>query len=151
MKKVLIVAAHPDDEILGAGGTLLKHRRAGDRLSILFLGDGVTSRDPRASTKERSQQAKLVARALGAQQVYMHQLPDNQFDTLPLLDLSKKVEAVVSKVKPEVIYTNYINDLNIDHRLTCQAVLTACRPQPGSTVKKILSWETLSSPERKAK
>lgn len=66
---------------------------------------------------------------------------------MPLLDIIKKIESVIARIKPDIIYTHHMGDLNIDHRLTTQAVLTACRPQPGFCVKKILSFEVLSSTE----
>jgi len=150
--EILIVAAHPDDEVLGAGGTILKHVKNGDRVSILILGDGVTSRGAGAAAiKQRLNQAKKAAGILGVKQVILETLPDNKFDSLPLLEIVKKVEPVIKRIKPNIIYTHFSDDLNIDHRLTFQAVLTACRPQPGFFVKKILSFEIPSSTEWQVK
>lgn len=152
MNKILVVVAHPDDEVLGAGGTILKHVKNGDQVSVLILGDGVTSRGASAAEKKkRIAQAKKAANFLGAKEVFLENLPDNKFDAVPLLDIVKKVERVINKIKPAVIYTHFGEDLNIDHRLTFQAVLTACRPQPNFFVKKILSFEVLSSTEWQAK
>lgn len=142
-----MVAAHPDDEILGVGGTILKHVKNGDQVSILVLGDGESSREAKVDIEKRENQAKRVIQALGAKEMILKKLPDNQFDSLPLLEIIKEVEAVIRQVKPEIIYTHCPTDLNVDHRLTFQAVLTACRPQPGFGVKKILAFETLSSTE----
>jgi len=142
-----VVAAHPDDEILGVGGTILKHVKNGDQVSILVLGDGESSREAKVDIEKRENQAKRVIQALGAKEMILKKLPDNQFDSLPLLEIIKEVEAVIRQVKPEIIYTHCPTDLNVDHRLTFQAVLTACRPQPGFGVKKILAFETLSSTE----
>jgi len=148
MNKILIVAAHPDDEVIGAGGTILKHAKAGDEISILLLGDGVTSRGVNeADIKKRADQARQVAKALGIKKVFLETLPDNKFDAVPLLEIVKKVEKVINVVRPSLIYTHFGDDLNIDHRLTFQAVMTACRPQPEFFVKKILSFEVLSSTE----
>src|SRR3989344_3338736 len=147
MSKILVVAAHPDDEILGVGGTILKHVKNGDQVSILVLGDGESSREAKVDIEKRENQAKRVIQALGAKEMILKKLPDNQFDSLPLLEIIKEVEAVIRQVKPEIIYTHCPTDLNVDHRLTFQAVLTACRPQPGFGVKKILAFETLSSTE----
>jgi len=146
-KKILIVVAHPDDEVLGIGGTILKHVSNNDKVSVLILGDGETSRKPDADIQKRRSQAKRVAAELGIIEVILENLPDNKFDSVPLLDITKKIEDVVNKIKPEIIYTHYPQDLNIDHQLTFQATLTACRPQPGFFVKKILAFETLSSTE----
>lgn len=148
MNKVLVVVAHPDDEVLGAGGTILKHVQDGDRVNVLILGDGVTSRGAtQENIQKRIEQAKRVADFLGIKECVLEKLPDNKFDSVPLLEIVKKVESVVEIVKPNIIYTHFSDDLNIDHRLTFQAVLTACRPQPNFFVKKILTFEVLSSTE----
>jgi len=145
--KILIVAAHPDDEVLGCGGTIAKHKKSGDTVSILILGDGITSRTGETNITQRENQAQKSAKILGIDKLLTEKLPDNKFDTVPLLEIAKIVEKAVNKTKPEIIYTHFSEDLNVDHRLTLQAVLTACRPQPGFCVKKILSFEILSSTE----
>ena len=152
MSKILIVAAHPDDEVIGVGGTVAKHAKAGDEVSVLLLGDGITSRggDKTGITK-RANQAKKAAKILGVKKVFLETLPDNKFDSVPLLEIVKKVEKIIYKIKPSVVYTHFGDDLNIDHRLTYKAVITACRPQPKFFVKKILAFETLSSTEWQAK
>src|SRR3990167_9436007 len=152
MNKILIVAAHPDDEVIGAGGTILKHAQSGDQVSILLLGDGVTSRGASAADiKNRASQAMRAAERLSVKKVFLEALPDNKFDSVPLLEIVKMVERVIFKIKPKIIYTHFGDDLNIDHRLTFQAVITACRPLPKFFVKKILAFETLSSTEWQAK
>lgn len=147
MNKVLVVAAHPDDEVLGAAGTILKHIKSGDSVSLLILGDGATSRGAAAQVKKRTDQAKKAAKVLGVKKLFLETLPDNKFDSVPLLEIIKKVEAVLNRIKPSIVYTHFSDDLNLDHRLTFQAILTACRPQPGFFVKKILAFEVLSSTE----
>jgi len=149
--EVLIVAAHPDDEVLGAGGTILKHISKGDKVSLLILGDGESSRKKGADIKKRSQQAVKSAKLLGVSNLVLEKLPDNQFDTVSLLKITKIIEGCLNKVKPQVVYTHSGNDLNLDHQLTFKAVLTACRPQPGFFVKKLLSFEVLSSTEWQVK
>jgi N-acetylglucosamine malate deacetylase 1 len=152
MKKVLVVAAHPDDEVLGVGGVILRHVAEGDEVSILILGDGETSRKEEVvDVEKRAGQADKTGELFGVKKVYRENLPDNAFDTVALLEIVKKVEAVVDEARPEVIYTHHQYDLNVDHRLTCQAVLTACRPQPVHPTKKILTFETLSSTEWQVK
>ena len=100
MNKVLVVAAHPDDEILGVGGTILKHVKAGDEVKILILGDGETSRDQGADIEKRLNQAKKAAEILGVTEIISKQLPDNKFDSIPLLDIVKEIETIVEKFKP---------------------------------------------------
>ncbi len=148
-KKILVIVAHPDDEILGVGGTILKHAAEGDEVSALILGDGVLSRSTatRADIKEREKQAEQVSKKLGFKNLFLEKLPDNQFDSVSLLSIAKIVEKYIDKIKPDIVYTHHSGDLNIDHKLTFQAVITVCRPQPGFFVKKILTFETLSATE----
>ncbi len=154
MKKVLIIAAHPDDEILGCGGTAARMAREGDEVFTVILGEGITSRDEnRQREKRETEIAGLKAQILeankivGVKDVFTFDFPDNRFDSVPLLDIVKAVEKIKDKIKPDILFTHYENDLNIDHRVTYQAVLTATRPMEGETVKEIYSFEVLSSTE----
>ncbi len=157
-KRVLVVAAHPDDEVLGAAGAIARHRRQGDAVSVLILGEGISARYPtrQAALASRNggngfhrlrREMAQAHRRLGVTRTFHEQFPDNRFDSVNLLDLVKAVEAVKRKVRPQIVYTHHSGDLNIDHRLTCEAVLTACRPLPGDAVERILSFEVLSSTE----
>ncbi len=145
-KKILAVVAHPDDEVLGAGGTLCVHRDRGDSISILILANGEDSRGSVSDPEKRFSQARGVSDKLGAK-LFLENFPDNKFDTVSLISLAQAVEKVIAEVKPDVVYTHHIDDLNVDHRLTCGAVLTACRPQPNFCVSEILSFEVLSCTE----
>jgi len=149
-QKILVIAAHPDDEVLGAGGTILKHVKKGDGVSILILSEGETSREGSVNIEKRESEARKAAELLGAK-IFLEKLQDNQFDSLPLLKIVKVAEKYLDEVKPSIVYTHNPHDLNIDHRITFQAVLTACRPKPGYFVKKILSFEILSSTEWQVK
>lgn len=156
-QRVLVVAAHPDDEVLGAGGAIAWHRRRGDRVSILVLGEGISARyASRQEALQRAHQREFARlrremasahRALGVQETFHHTFPDNRFDAVDRIDLVKSVETVMAHVRPQIVYTHYLGDLNVDHRLTCEAVLTACRPLPDSPVERVLSFEVLSSTE----
>lgn len=149
--KVLAVAAHPDDEVLGCGATLARHADAGDHVEVVILGTGALSRngaDP-AEVSKLTQQAAEAGRVMGARDVRVLDLPDNRFDHLDLLDVVKRVEEAIRGVDPQVIYTHHASDLNVDHRITFQAVLTACRPQGGGP-RRILSFEVPSSTEWQA-
>lgn len=147
--KVLVVAAHPDDEILGIGGTVAKHSSKGDEVYVLVLGEGKASRGEtkKEELEELKEEAKEANKILGVKEIFFEGLPDNSFDSVPLLEIIKKIERYVEKIDPEIIYTHYGEDLNIDHRLTFQAVLTAARPLPGSKIKLLAVFETLSSTE----
>ena len=144
--KVLCVAAHPDDEILGAGATLAKHVMAGDEVQIVLLGSGATARpDAEASDVIALRQAARAAAGVIGANVIVGNLPDNRFDSVDMLDVVRTIEMNVQEFEPEVVYTHAATDLNIDHRVTHEAVLTACRPLPGSSVRKVLAFEVPSS------
>jgi len=147
---ILIIVAHPDDEVLGMGGTILKLSKKSE-INILFLSNGEGSRNSKPREKKRLKQAQRVAKKLNIKNTFFEDLPDNQFDSVPLLSVIKKIENIINKFKPNIVYTHHSEDLNIDHQITFQAVLTACRPQPNFFVKKILAFETLSSTEWKHK
>ena len=150
---ILIVAAHPDDEVLGAGGTIARHARDGEEVAIVILGEGQTSRYPTRKAADPSlvsvlaEQAKESARRLGAKECICCGLPDNRFDTLPLLDIVKLVEEWVQRLQPQVVYSHHPGDLNVDHGITARAVLTATRPAPGCPVRELYAFEVPSSSE----
>ena len=149
---IFAIVAHPDDEVLGCGGTLARHVKNGDFVSVLFLADGEGSRLPipkeeHAKTSAREAMARKAGGIIGIKDTFFLCLPDNKMDTVPFLDIVQQIEPYVQRVRPKIIYTHHAGDLNIDHRLTHQAVITAYRPQPGSTVSTILCFETPSSTE----
>ena len=148
MKKVLVVAAHPDDEVLGCAGTIVQHIRRGDKVSFLFMtnGEGARAHEDQ-QVESRLDAAKNAALALGVTDVTMLLFPDNQMDTVSLLEIVKEIEDKVRQFKPSIIYTHFGGDLNIDHQITYQAVLTANRPQPEHHVSSIYCFEVPSSTE----
>lgn len=146
--RVLAIVAHPDDEILGAGGTLARHAAEGSEVHIAFLADGVGARgDDKLAADRRAKAARLAASLLGAREPEFLGFPDNRLDALDLLDITRALEQILKKVAPSKIYTHHAGDLNIDHALCHRAVLTACRPLPGSTVRRIYAMEVPSSTE----
>jgi len=147
-RRVLAVVAHPDDEALGAGGTLAGHAAHGDDTYIAFLADGVGARGAdRAAVDQRAESAKLAAGILGAREPRFLGFPDNRVDSLSLLDVVKAIEAVIAEIQPDTIYTHHSGDLNVDHALCHRAVMTACRPLPGCPVRRIFAMEVVSSTE----
>lgn len=155
-KRVMVVAAHPDDEVLGAAGTIAWHRQRHDRVWVLVLGEGLSARfATRQAARSQHQngfarlhrEMQQAHRRLGISQTFHREFPDNRFDSVDLLELVKSIETVKQQLKPQIVYTHHGGDLNIDHRLTFEAVLTACRPLPGESVERILSFEVLSSTE----
>ena len=146
-EKILVVAAHPDDEILGCGGSIIKYKETHE-IEVIFMTDGVSSRG-RNKTKALRRRKNCVDlfSFLKLKKPTFFNFPDNQIDKIPLLKIVKKIEKKIKSYKPHTIFTHYSGCLNIDHRKTFEAVITACRPLSGSSVKKILSFEILSSTE----
>lgn len=153
MNKILIFAAHPDDELLGLGGTIRRLANEGKEVHAVILAEGLTSRsDKRADTNkgellELQADARSAAEIVGYESIDFCGLPDNRMDSMDLLDIIKIVSQYVEKYDPDTIFTHHHGDLNIDHRRTCEAVLTACRPVNGNRVKRIYGFETPSSTE----
>lgn len=146
-KRVLVVAAHADDEVLGCGGTIARHVVEGDEVRVVFLADGVSARPAVVETAgvRRDTAAERAARLLGVSRIDAFRLPDNRLDQMALLDIVQQLEPVIRDYRPSRIYTHHGGDLNVDHRIALQSVLTACRPQPGCSVREILAFEVLSS------
>lgn len=154
-KRILVIVAHPDDELLGLGGSIskLKEKENGN-IKVVILGEGITSRtngmDDHNNFKKLRIHQKNILEAkniLGYDELSTYQLPDNQFDTIPLLSIIKIVEKEKQSFNPEIVITHHNGDVNIDHQLTFQAVNTAFRSQPGESFKGIVTFETPSGTE----
>lgn len=153
-RKVLVVAAHPDDEVIGCGGTIARHAAQGDRVSVLIVAEGATSRSrqrDRTAVASELEDLALAARsandALGVTRLNLLDFPDNRMDGVELLDVIKSIEAEIAEWRPEMVYTHHAGDVNIDHRVIHDAVVAACRPQPGCCVNTLLFFEVASSTE----
>lgn len=151
-QSILILAAHPDDEVLGCGGTIAKLADQGAIVHVAFLADGVFSRagDMVAQREElgvRRTAAHKACDILGVKSVSFGDFPDNRMDTVALLDIIKALEELIVAHQPEVVFTHHAGDVNIDHRRIHEAVVTACRPQCGHPVKTLLCFEVPSSTE----
>lgn len=153
MQKVLVIASHPDDEVLGCGGTIAHLIAQGDHVTIAILGEGATSRSERrdqadpAEIEGLRQASRAAAHILGVQDVRFFGLPDNRFDTMPLLDVVKIIEELVREVRPAVVYTQHGGDLNVDHGITFRATMTATRPMQDGSVRELHAYEVASSTE----
>ena len=144
-KKILIIAAHPDDEILGCGGAISKLKDE-NRIEILFMTNGVSSRGKdKKQILRRKKSYQNLFKYLSLPEPTNLDLPDNEMDKVPLLKIIKKIEKKILNYKPDTVITHYSHCLNIDHRITFEAVITACRPINNMSVKKILSFEIPSS------
>ncbi|MCS7077533.1 MAG: PIG-L family deacetylase [Bacteroidia bacterium] len=157
-KKILVVAAHPDDELLGLGATI-HHlvQFANAQVQVVILGEGITSRSDVRDREKWERELQIhrnniysAQKILGYQELSIYDFPDNRFDTVALLDLVKVIEKEKKNFEPEIIFTHHGSDTNIDHRRTFEAVITATRPMKNEVVKTILTFETPSSTEWQA-
>jgi LmbE family N-acetylglucosaminyl deacetylase len=145
--RVLVFAAHPDDEVLGLGGTVARHSAAGDEVTAVIAAEG-TAGDPAEGLARRLEEnGRAAAQVLGVRDLRFLRFPDQQLDTVPLLELTRRVETVVREIAPEVVYTHHWGDLNRDHRLVSEAVQVACRPVGSSYPRRLYCFETPSSSE----
>lgn len=157
-KKILIVVAHPDDELLGLGGTMNKLIKDYHVTThVVILGEGITSRSDQRDIslwqnelEKHKQNIMTAQKAIGYQSVSIYDFPDNRFDTVPLLDIIKIIEKEKNEFNPEIIFTHHGGDVNIDHQRTFEAVVTACRPMEHEQVSTIISFETPSGTEWRA-
>lgn len=155
MKSVLVIAAHPDDEVLGCGGTIALHANNGDYVNVAILAEGLTSRKKVRNRDLFNEEFKILRNAaysaneiLGVKDVRLFDFPDNRMDSIDRLDVIKVVEDIINEIKPDIIYTHHIGDVNIDHTRIHEAVITAVRPIPGNhIVEELIFFETASSTE----
>lgn len=150
---ILVVAAHPDDELLGEGATIRRLVNEGARARALILAEGATSRSEHRDDADPDELKELWDDVLAASKVIGYEsidfcgFPDNRMDQLDLLDIIKAIAKHIGQYRPTTIFTHHPGDLNIDHEITCRAVLTACRPVGDDPVKRIYAFETPSSTE----
>lgn len=153
MGKILVIVAHPDDEILGCGGTIRRLIKEGNEVYSLILSDGTTSRHNNINTEvmeeinTRLQDSLSANKLIGYKETFFCQFNDNSFDKEGFLNIVKLVEKYVSQIKPSIIFTHHYGDLNIDHQITFNAVQTATRPMAECPVKEIYCFETFSATE----
>lgn len=150
---ILVVVAHPDDEVLGCGGVIAKHADSGNYVYTLILGEGIASRYKEKKVVKKKEfrdlkiQAEKASRILGVKKIFFSDFPDNSFDSIPILNIIKEIERIKNITKPSIVYTHYYGDLNIDHSIVYKAVLTASRPLKDEIVREIYSFEVPSSTE----
>lgn len=154
-KKILVIVAHPDDELLGLGATMHKLiTDFGIQVHVIILGEGLTSRLDTRNTelwqnelKKHKENIKSAQEKIGYQTVSIYDFPDNRFDSVDLLDIIKVIEKEKQEFEPEVVFTHHGGDVNVDHQRTFEAVITACRPLQNEMVSTIITFETPSGTE----
>ena len=164
--KVFVIAAHPDDEVLGMGGTITKFIKCGHTVKILIMATGIAARRSTdyknnskydLNKKEKNQilkqiqnikkDAKKAAKIMGVNDIQLESFPDNELDTVSNLELTKVIESVIEKFKPDSVYTHSPYDVNVDHRMLYNATLTATRPKMSTKIKEVICFEVPSSTE----
>jgi len=139
--KVLIIAAHPDDETIGAGGTIARHASLGDDIFWCVVTQGYSPPWPKKTLIKARKQIDKVQQVFGFKKVYRLEFPTVKLNSVPHIDLCNALQRVVNDIKPEIIYTTSRNDFNIDHRIVYDCTLVATRPLPGNSVRRVLSYE----------
>ncbi|WP_419172859.1 PIG-L deacetylase family protein [Halobacteriovorax sp.] len=143
---ILIIVAHADDEVLGCGGTIAKHKRASDHVDLIILTNSAASQEGK-SIENRLRELELSCKILKIDTFKMLNFEDNQLDKYPLLEIIKETQKILGKTTYNLVYTHSINDLNIDHRITNQVTLTLFRPLPNTKTPNILTFDIPSSVE----
>lgn len=147
------MAAHPDDEVLGCGGSAPQWAAAGATITTLILGEGITSRfdaredAPQDLVRVHEERARKANALIGVGHVILAGLPDQRFETLPLLDIIKRIEEAIRETQPEAVYVQHGGDLNMDHVMTFRATMTATRPMQGGVVRALYAYPVASSTE----
>ena len=142
---VLVVAAHPDDETFGVGGTIARYSEQGNEVWVCILTEGVTSRHQHIELRKEC--ASKACQVLGVRKVVFGDLPDQRLDALPLIDVIRPIQECVNELKPDIVFTHFKGDVNQDHRIAFQATMVATRPFGDNTVRRLLCYETPSSTE----
>jgi N-acetylglucosamine malate deacetylase 1 len=144
-KRVLVVATHPDDETLGAGGTIARLAEEGSEVWVCLISEGASSRHDYVELQKEC--ASKACDVLGVSRVVFCDLPDQRLDTLSLLDLIAPIEQCIEELHPDTVMTHFLEDVNQDHRIVFRATMVATRPVPGISVRRVLCFETPSSTE----
>lgn len=153
--RVLVIGAHPDDEILGPGATLIKHKRNGDHIYSCILCEQVAARQNKPKHKDLLKQVKRAASIVGIKETLFFNFPNIKMNTVSTLELIQAIEEAIIKFRPEIVYTHHCGDLNEDHRIAFNATMAAIRlPERRNIknlhpnlIKEVLCYEVPSSTE----
>lgn len=145
--RILVISAHPDDELLGVGGTIIKHINNKTEVYVIIVSEGASSRYPDGMKEKLQADTIASSEILKTTQTYFLNLPDQRLDGLPLIDVIRPIEEKIKEISPEIVYTHHRGDVNQDHRVVFAATMVAARPIGEKRVKQILAYETPSSTE----
>lgn len=145
--KHLVLAAHPDDEVLGCGGTMAKRIKEGDEVTVAILTDGAVTRYKKGMAKVLKTNAAECAKALGVSKIIFKNLPNQLLDAMPITKVIKEIEEIIEETAPDMVYTHDKGDLNRDHAVVYEATLVAARPLPGCKIKGLFTYFVPSSSE----
>lgn len=150
--RILVIAAHPDDEIYGMGGTIAKLSFQGHEVHVLIVTDGCTAQyagrpDLPKIIGRKHTEALEANQLLGVKQVHFGAFPDMRLDTVPHVEVNRLIEETVDTVAPEAVYTHFYGDVNLDHQMVYRSTLVAVRPVPGQSVRELYCYRVPSSTE----
>lgn len=145
--KILVISAHPDDELLGLGGTVARHALDGDDVTMAIVSEGASARYAAGADDMLRGAGRAAAAALGVREPRFLGLRDQRLDAGPIIDVIQPIEQIVDEVAPDVVYTHHWGDINRDHRVVSEAVMVACRPVGAQYPRRVLMFETPSSTE----
>lgn len=147
MQKILVIAPHPDDEVLGCGGTIKKYAQRGANISLCVVTTAYMPEWPEDFIKNRPRQIRAAADVLGIKDIYVLGFPTVKLDTIPQKELNENIAGVARKVLPDTLYIPHRGDLNRDHQLVHEAALVVARPIAGQSIKHVLVYEARSETE----
>lgn len=152
MKKVLVIAAHPDDEVLGMGGSIAKLTKEGNEVNVLIVTDGSSSQyrdsaDLQKIIDDKKKETWACAQVMGVKNVYYGEQPDMRLDTTPHIQINQVIEYAIDQLQPDVVYTHFWGDVNMDHQNVYKSTLVAVRPVMGQVVKELYCYRVPSSTE----
>lgn len=150
--RILVIAAHPDDEVYGMGGTMAKLSSQGHEVHVLIVTDGCTAQyanrpDLPEIIEKKRREALKANDILGVKQVHFGTFPDMRLDTVPHVEINCLIEETVNAVEPDVVYTHFYGDVNLDHQMVYRSTLVAVRPVPGQCVRELYCYRVPSSTE----
>jgi len=147
-RRILVIAAHPDDEVLGVGGTIARYAHMGASVYVVLMSEGATSRHKKKMIDQLKNSALKASIKLGVKKVYFEGLPDERLDQIPFIDVIKPIEKRVGEIKPQIVFTHHRGDSNTDHQIVFKATIAATRTLQKSPIKRVLCYEVPSSTEQ---